>query len=128
MESLKNVLFEVREHVAHITLNRPEVSNAMNLEMAREFYEAAFECEQSSDVRAVLITGAGRAFLQRRGCQVLRGAGAQPSARLLPAYYAVSASGHPSLRPNARARGDGGQWDCRWRRDEPGVRGRHRTG
>ena len=34
----------------------------MNLEMAREFYEAAFECEQSSDLRAVLITGAGRAF------------------------------------------------------------------
>ena len=43
------MLFEVREHVAHITLNRPEVSNAMNLEMAREFYETAFECEQSSD-------------------------------------------------------------------------------
>jgi 2-(1,2-epoxy-1,2-dihydrophenyl)acetyl-CoA isomerase len=62
MESPKTLLFEVREHVAHITLNRPEVSNAMNLEMAREFYEAAFECEQSSDVRAVLITGAGRAF------------------------------------------------------------------
>jgi 2-(1,2-epoxy-1,2-dihydrophenyl)acetyl-CoA isomerase len=62
METPKTLLFDVREHVAHITLNRPEVSNAMNLEMAREFYEAAFECEQRSDVRAVLITGAGRAF------------------------------------------------------------------
>ena len=62
MESFKNVLFEIREQVAHITLNRPEVSNAMNLEMSREFYEAAFECEQSSDLRAVLITGSGRAF------------------------------------------------------------------
>src|SRR5260370_7623218 len=62
METPKTLLFEVREHVAHITLNRPEVSNAMNLEMSREFYEAAFECEQSSDLRAVLITGAGRAF------------------------------------------------------------------
>lgn len=51
METRKTVLFEVREHVAHITLNRPEVSNAMNLEMAREFYEAAFECEQSGDLR-----------------------------------------------------------------------------
>ena len=62
METPKTLLFEVREHVAHITLNRPEVSNAMNLEMSREFYEAAFECEQSSDLRAVLITGAGRGF------------------------------------------------------------------
>jgi enoyl-CoA hydratase/carnithine racemase len=62
MESFKNVLFEIRDHVAHITLNRPEVSNAMSLEMSREFYEAAIECEQRSDLRAVLITGAGRAF------------------------------------------------------------------
>jgi enoyl-CoA hydratase/carnithine racemase len=59
METPKTLLFEVREHVAHITLNRPEIANAINLEMSREFYEAAFECEQSSDLRAVLITGAG---------------------------------------------------------------------
>jgi 2-(1,2-epoxy-1,2-dihydrophenyl)acetyl-CoA isomerase len=83
MESLKNVLFEVREHVAYITLNRPEVSNAMNLEMSREFYEAAFECEQSSDVRAVLITGAGRAFCS--GGDVKSFAAQEPSR--LPAYY-----------------------------------------
>jgi enoyl-CoA hydratase/carnithine racemase len=83
MESLTNVLFEVREHVAHITLNRPEVSNAMNLEMAREFYEAAFECEQSSDVRAVLITGAGRAFCS--GGDVKSFAAQEPGR--LPAYY-----------------------------------------
>ena len=127
METLKNVLFEVRDHVAHITLNRPEVSNAMNLEMSREFYEAAFECEQSSDLRAVLITGAGRAFCS--GGDVKSFAAQEPSrARLLPASHAVSASGHPSLRPNARARGDGGQWHRRWRRDEPGVRRRYRSG
>jgi len=83
METLKNLLFEVREHVAYITLNRPEVSNAMNLEMSREFYEAAFECEQSSDVRAVLITGAGRAFCS--GGDAKSFAGQEPSR--LPAYY-----------------------------------------
>ncbi len=85
MESLKNVVFEVHEHVAHIRLNRPEVSNAMNLEMAREFYEAAFECEQSSDVRAVLITGAGRAFCS--GGDVKSFAAQEPSR--LPAYTSV---------------------------------------
>src|SRR5258708_17586812 len=83
METLKNLLFEVREHVAYITLNRPEVSNAMNLEMSREFYEAAFECEQSSDVRAVLITGAGRAFCS--GGDVKCFAAEEP--RPLAAYY-----------------------------------------
>ena len=83
MESLKNVLFEVREQVAYITLNRPEVSNAMNLEMSREFYEAVCECEQSSDVRAVLITGAGRAFCS--GGDVKSFAAQKPGT--LRAYY-----------------------------------------
>jgi 2-(1,2-epoxy-1,2-dihydrophenyl)acetyl-CoA isomerase len=83
MESAKTLLFEVHEHVAHITLNRPKVSNAVNLEMARDFYEAAFACEQSSDVRAVLITGAGRAFCS--GGDVQSFAAQEPST--LSAYY-----------------------------------------
>jgi 2-(1,2-epoxy-1,2-dihydrophenyl)acetyl-CoA isomerase len=83
METPKTLLLEIREHVAHITLNRPEVSNAMNLEMSREFYEAALECEQSSDLRAVLITGAGRAFCS--GGDVKSFAAQEPSR--LPAYY-----------------------------------------
>src|SRR5258708_12784902 len=62
METPKTLLFEVREHVAHITLNRPEVSNAMNLEMSRQFYEAAFESKQRTALPAVLTTGPGRAF------------------------------------------------------------------
>ncbi len=62
MESLKNVLFEVREHVAHITLNRPAAANAVSLELAEELEEVARECDESSSVRAVLLTGAGRIF------------------------------------------------------------------
>jgi len=83
MDNLNNVLFEIRERVAHITLNRPEVSNAMNLEMSREFYEAASESEQRSDLRAVLITGAGRAFCSGGDVKAFA---AQESSRL-PAYY-----------------------------------------
>jgi 2-(1,2-epoxy-1,2-dihydrophenyl)acetyl-CoA isomerase len=83
MESAKALLFEIREHVAHITLNRPEVSNAMNLDMAREFYEAAFECEQSRAVRAVLITGAGRAFCSGGDVKSF----AAQELDTLPAYY-----------------------------------------
>jgi 2-(1,2-epoxy-1,2-dihydrophenyl)acetyl-CoA isomerase len=83
MESAKTLLFEVREHVAHITLNRPEVSNAMNLDMARELYEAAFECEQSNDVRAVLITGVGRAFCSGGDVKSFAAQGSDT----LPAYY-----------------------------------------
>jgi 2-(1,2-epoxy-1,2-dihydrophenyl)acetyl-CoA isomerase len=62
METLGTLLFEIREHVAYITLNRPEAANAMNLELARELEQVALECEESSQVRAVLLTGAGKMF------------------------------------------------------------------
>jgi 2-(1,2-epoxy-1,2-dihydrophenyl)acetyl-CoA isomerase len=62
MESLKTLLFEVREHVAYITLNRPAVANAVSLELAQELEEVARECEENHRVRSVLLTGAGRIF------------------------------------------------------------------
>jgi len=62
MESLTTLLFEVRERVAYITLNRPAVANAVSLELAQELEEVARECDESSTVRAVLLTGAGRIF------------------------------------------------------------------
>jgi len=36
-----NLLFEVRDQVAHLTLNRPEAANAINIELARELEAAA---------------------------------------------------------------------------------------
>src|SRR3984893_4462146 len=62
METPTTLLFEVREHVAYITLNRPAVTNAVSLELAQELEEVVRECDESSSVRAVLLTGAGRIF------------------------------------------------------------------
>src|SRR3984893_8952387 len=101
METLKNLLFEVREHVAYITLNRPEVSNAMNLELAREFYEAAFECEQNSDLRAVLITGAGRAFCSGRD---VKSFSAQEPSGLAAYYRRLTLLLHQAIHRFARMR------------------------
>jgi 2-(1,2-epoxy-1,2-dihydrophenyl)acetyl-CoA isomerase len=53
---------QVRESVAHLTLNRPGAMNTANLEMGRELLQAALQCENDPKVRAVVITGAGRAF------------------------------------------------------------------
>lgn len=47
--------------VAHLTLNRPEALNALNLEMGRELVDA-FERISSEDARCLLLTGRGRAF------------------------------------------------------------------
>lgn len=66
------ILLEVKDQVATITLNRPERMNAWTAEMAAELSHALGACNQNDEVRAVVITGAGRAFcagadLGRRG-------------------------------------------------------------
>ena len=51
------------DRVAVITLNRPEVLNALSLQLVREVDDALTELEQDDDVGAIIITGAGeRAF------------------------------------------------------------------
>jgi 2-(1,2-epoxy-1,2-dihydrophenyl)acetyl-CoA isomerase len=60
--SKDSVLFEVRDNVAHVTLNRPQTSNALDLEMAKRLMAAALRCEADKSVRAVLLKGGGRSF------------------------------------------------------------------
>jgi enoyl-CoA hydratase/carnithine racemase len=56
------VLYEVGDHVATITLNRPDRLNAATFEMGEQLTEAFAEVDRDPEVRAVVITGAGRAF------------------------------------------------------------------
>ena len=55
------ILFEMKEQVAVITLNRPEKFNAFNREMALQLQATLDQCADAT-CRAVLITGAGKAF------------------------------------------------------------------
>jgi len=58
----KTVLYEMKEHVATVTLNRPERRNALNRE-AYSALEAAFrEAQRDPEVRSVVLTGADPAF------------------------------------------------------------------
>jgi 2-(1,2-epoxy-1,2-dihydrophenyl)acetyl-CoA isomerase len=56
------ILFEVRDNVAHVALNRPKASNALDLEMAKQLMAVALRCEADRNVRAVLLKGAGKSF------------------------------------------------------------------
>jgi 2-(1,2-epoxy-1,2-dihydrophenyl)acetyl-CoA isomerase len=56
------VLLERDGAVARVTLNRPEVGNALDLTMARALMEAVIACDEDDTVRCVLLTGAGRLF------------------------------------------------------------------
>jgi len=51
-----------KSHVATITLNRPEQMNAMTVSMGQSFQSIIADLKQRDDVRAVVLTGAGRAF------------------------------------------------------------------
>jgi len=56
------LLFDVRDHVAHITLNRPDAANSINEEMGKDLMHAALHCGEDPEIRAVLISGAGKIF------------------------------------------------------------------
>jgi E-phenylitaconyl-CoA hydratase len=60
--SRDTLLFDVTDKVAVITLNRPEVRNAMNRELSRALVEALRRVREEDDIRAAVITGAGRTF------------------------------------------------------------------
>jgi len=55
-------MYQKRGQIVGITLNRPEVSNAINLRLAEELLDICSEASQDEDVRVVTITGAGEAF------------------------------------------------------------------
>jgi enoyl-CoA hydratase len=54
-----NLRFAIADHIATITLDRPEKLNAMTPDMAAALVEAVATCNTSNDVRVVIITGAG---------------------------------------------------------------------
>jgi len=58
----RSFLYEEREGVGWITLNRPERLNALTFEVYRELTEAFAALQDETRVRAVVIRGAGRAF------------------------------------------------------------------
>ena len=58
----ENILFDVSDGIATITLNRPDKLNAYTTEMGGEAYDAFGRCRQDDAVRAVILTGAGRGF------------------------------------------------------------------
>jgi 2-(1,2-epoxy-1,2-dihydrophenyl)acetyl-CoA isomerase len=57
-----NVLLEVRDGIAHLTLNRPDAANGINQAMARDLMEATVAIGLDPSVRSVLLSGNGPRF------------------------------------------------------------------
>ena len=60
--SYETILFDVEEGLATITLNRPEKYNALNRQMYEDILGALKQCTRDNDIRAIIITGSGKAF------------------------------------------------------------------
>jgi enoyl-CoA hydratase/carnithine racemase len=58
----ENILYEVDEAIATITLNRPQALNAISPALERELHTALDAADADKQVRVVILTGAGRAF------------------------------------------------------------------
>jgi enoyl-CoA hydratase/carnithine racemase len=58
----QHLKFSVRDGIALITLDRPENMNAFTPHMLESWFDAITNCEQSDEIRVVILTGAGRAF------------------------------------------------------------------
>ncbi len=62
MKSFETILFEAKDGIGTLTLNRPERLNAMTNRMVRETTEALREIARDASVRVLVLTGAGRGF------------------------------------------------------------------
>lgn len=56
------IIYEKRDGIGFITLNRPDKLNSFNRRMALSMQDALDDCNTSDEVRCVLITGSGKAF------------------------------------------------------------------
>jgi enoyl-CoA hydratase/carnithine racemase len=57
------VIYTKKEHIAYVTLNRPEADNIINQQLAQEIDDICSGINQDDDIHVVIITGAGdRAF------------------------------------------------------------------
>lgn len=62
MAEFENLIYEVRNGTARITLNRPDKLNALSLALQAELAEGLWEADNDRSVHSVILKGAGRAF------------------------------------------------------------------
>lgn len=107
------ITLDVADHIATITLNRPEAMNAFTFEMGRELIDAFDRTDANADVRAVIVTGSGRAFCA--------GADLSMGAETFSAVARVHESGELN-ETDARWRDSGGVLNLRiWNSQKPVI-------
>ena len=73
MNPSATLLFERDGSIAKLTLNRPDVGNAIDLSLAQGLMKAAINCDEDDSIGCVVLTGAGRFFCTGGDVCVFRG-------------------------------------------------------
>lgn len=58
----ETIIVDVTDHIAKITLNRPDALNALNDQLMTELSQAMGECQENEKVRCIVLTGSEKAF------------------------------------------------------------------
>jgi len=56
------LIFEKKDNIAYLTLNRPEKFNSINKPLAMEIQKALDDCQADENIRCVVLSGEGKAF------------------------------------------------------------------
>jgi 2-(1,2-epoxy-1,2-dihydrophenyl)acetyl-CoA isomerase len=84
---MPSILFEIKNSVAYISLNRPDKFNSFNREMALRLQAHLDECVTVPDVRCIYITGTGKAFCAGQDISELTGENKIPIKDILDEHY-----------------------------------------
>ncbi len=90
----ENLLFEKRGRVALLTFNRPERNNALTPAMRDNYFDLLERCRDDGEVRAIVLTGAGKSFSVGADVQGLKSSGQHTIDRIRqsgrPVHFALS--------------------------------------
>jgi 2-(1,2-epoxy-1,2-dihydrophenyl)acetyl-CoA isomerase len=87
MSETSSLLFSLDAGVATIRFNRPQVFNSVNKEVALALQQHLRECQQNPEVRAVLLTGTGRAFCAGQDLAEITGPDSPEVAEIVEKHY-----------------------------------------
>jgi 2-(1,2-epoxy-1,2-dihydrophenyl)acetyl-CoA isomerase len=90
MAEYSTILFEVRDKVAHLTLNRPEAANSLNATLSAEMMDAVVHCEEDAGIRAIVVSGTGRFFCAGADLKGFYSAGSELKSRVSVFHATIS--------------------------------------
>lgn len=84
---MEELIFEVNENVATITLNRPDKYNSINKNLAFGIQSSLDQCENDENIRCIVITGKGKAFCAGQDLAEVVAADSLSLSSIVETYY-----------------------------------------